>query len=157
MTQVKKGKKAITDLRNREPTQKEEAKEPWRRPDTGWTKLNVDASFSAEQNSGTWGAILRDDTGNVIISAWGLIDKCLSAEIAEALACLEGVKAILPVVAKPVHLESDCAGVMLELNSKERSKSQISQIVSEVKQLLQGVPIFVSARLIGQPIMLLIC
>jgi hypothetical protein len=97
----KKGKKAITDLRNGEPNQKKEAKEPWRRPDTGWTKLNVDASFSAEQNSGTWGAILRDDTGNVIISAWGLIDRCLSAEIAEALACLEGVKAILPVVAKP--------------------------------------------------------
>ena len=57
-------------------------------------KLNFDASFH-EEGEGAWGAVLRDDNGAVILSAWGQIHLCLSAECAEATAGLESVKCII--------------------------------------------------------------
>ena len=42
-------------------------------------------------------------TSNTIVSAWGVIERCSSAEIAETLACLEGTEAILTEVMKPVR------------------------------------------------------
>ena len=57
----------------------------------------MDASFSKEENNGTWGAVFRDHEGKVVISAWGIITHCLTAEMAEGIAVLEGAKSILTV------------------------------------------------------------
>jgi hypothetical protein len=43
----------------------------------------------------------------------------IRGEIAEALACLEGTKAIPTEGVIPVHLESYCANVVHELKAKE--------------------------------------
>ena len=70
---------------------------PLQNPDEGWYKLNVDASFSLEDSKGAWGAILCDHSGKILFSAWGTIPHCQDAETAEAIAVLEGVKAMIPV------------------------------------------------------------
>jgi hypothetical protein len=57
-----------------------------------------------------------------------------------ALACLEGAHAMIPIAVKPVQLESDCAVVVHELTASKSSKSEISCIISEVKQLLSVLP-----------------
>jgi hypothetical protein len=46
---------------------------PWRKPATGWAKLNFDASFLEAVGTGAWGAVLRDEDGATLISAWGRI------------------------------------------------------------------------------------
>jgi hypothetical protein len=94
-----KGKKPVALLDDGETKQKKEVKEIWRNPETGWVKLNVDASFIEEDNLGAWGAVLHDKEGVVILSAWGVIPYCNSADIAEAIACLEGLKASMYYVA----------------------------------------------------------
>ena len=58
----------------------------WSKPPPGWCELNFDAGFWEDVNKASWGAILRDEGGNVILSAWGRLDHCLNAEMAEALA-----------------------------------------------------------------------
>jgi hypothetical protein len=32
----------------------------WEKPKVGWIRCNVDASFTHEEKTGAWGAILRD-------------------------------------------------------------------------------------------------
>ena len=66
--------------------------EHWNAPEVGWIKVNVDASFATVLKSGTWGAIARDNAGVTIFSAWGKINHCQTAQIAEAIACYEGLK-----------------------------------------------------------------
>jgi hypothetical protein len=51
------------------------------------------------------------------ISAWGVIKTCASAEIAEAMACFQGTKAILTEAVMPIQLDSDCANVVRERNA----------------------------------------
>jgi ribonuclease HI len=134
-----RGKSAIVSVDKGKQFQKKETCVPWIKPDSGWTKLNVDASFSADENSGTWGAVIRDEQDVVIICAWGVIERCAYAEIVEALACLEGVKAVLPLSAKPIQLETDCSVVLHELFTREKTKSQIACIIQEVKNISQDL------------------
>jgi hypothetical protein len=64
----------------------------WKRPGPGWTKINVDASFLIDNQRGSWGSVARAHVGLVVFSAWGTSTHCQSAEMAEASACLEGLK-----------------------------------------------------------------
>jgi ribonuclease HI len=71
-----------------------------------------------------------------VLSAWETIAYCQSAEIAEAIAALEETKAMLPVAARPVILESDSAAVVNELKMKDRSRSPLAFILSETRDML---------------------
>jgi hypothetical protein len=135
-----KGKKAVNQIIDSMPHQAKEPRTTWTKPAEGWYKLNVDAGFSHESNNGSWGAVLRDHEGKVVLSAWGIIPYCQSAEIAEAIATLEGTKAVLPVAAIPVILESDCATVVNELKMEGTSKSPMSFILSETRGMLLLLP-----------------
>ena len=114
----------------------------WEKPPENWNKLNVDASFLSDQNKGAWGAVLRDHNGNVLLSVWGCIPHCQSAEAGEAIACREGVNAILHISHNPVILECDNVAVVNELQSRQRSKSAISMIISDVKARISSLPDF---------------
>ncbi|KAK6126902.1 hypothetical protein DH2020_039353 [Rehmannia glutinosa] len=64
--------------------------EHWRPPEDGIIKINSDAS--AMENRGTGlGAILRNGSGHVVNSSMKMIEAASSVEVAEALACREGV------------------------------------------------------------------
>jgi hypothetical protein len=61
----------------------------WTIPAQGWCKINFDAGFSVfsvDTNTGSWGTILRDEVGKTLLVAWGHIDHCPTAEVAEAVA-----------------------------------------------------------------------
>jgi ribonuclease HI len=137
-----KGKKEVNQIGHGMPHQAKEPHTAWTKPTEGWYKLNVDAGFSHEENNGSWGAVLRDHEGKVMFSAWGTIAYCQSAEIAEAIAALEGTKAMLPVAARPVILESDSAVVVNELKMKDRSRSPLAFILSETRDMLLLLPDF---------------
>jgi hypothetical protein len=61
----------------------------WKRPPHGWVKINSDANFHAETGEVSAGAIVRDETGQILLIAWWLLNKCSLAEEAEAEACGE--------------------------------------------------------------------
>jgi hypothetical protein len=70
-----------TDIKGKKPISAEiettvkarKSEDTWTAPAPGWLKLNVDAGFCVETNSGSWGAIHRDASGSVILSAWGIL------------------------------------------------------------------------------------
>jgi hypothetical protein len=98
---------------------------PWRRPATGWAKLNFDGSFLEAEGIGAWGAV-----------AWGRIPYCPNA--AEAIAGLEVIKVIIPHYAGLVHLENDCASLISELCAIGPNKSSIADIVKDMKSLIRS-------------------
>ncbi|KAM0829808.1 hypothetical protein ACQ4PT_066652 [Festuca glaucescens] len=112
----------------------------WSKPDQGWTKLNFDASFLQEDNSGTWGAVLRDDKGLVILSAWGKIQNSANAEAAEAITGLQAVKAVAGAFAGPISIENDCATLIKEIKEANKSKPAIMNSVKEIRRLLELFP-----------------
>jgi hypothetical protein len=81
-----RGKQPVVPTGSSIMCNQKECKEIWKRPTSGWAKLNFDAGFSDNWGVGSWGAVLRNDKGEVLLSAWGLIQHVATAEAAEALA-----------------------------------------------------------------------
>jgi hypothetical protein len=102
--------------------------------------LNFDASFLEAEGTGAWGAVLRDEDGATLISAWGRIPYCPNAETAEAIVGLEGFKAIIPHYTGPVHPENYCASLISELCAIGPSKSAVADIVKDMKLLIRSFP-----------------
>ncbi|KQK12594.2 hypothetical protein BRADI_1g04772v3 [Brachypodium distachyon] len=84
----------------------------WKPPETGWIKLNVDASFFASSGAAAWGAIIRDENGSVLVSAWNLINHCPNAETAEGTACLEGINLARQFCNLLLVVESGCQSLI---------------------------------------------
>jgi hypothetical protein len=63
----------------------------WTPPVLGCLKLNTDASFIADTNKGSSGAVLRDERGHVVLSASGTNGFYSAANITEVLASLQGI------------------------------------------------------------------
>ena len=70
-----------------------------------------------------------------MMSAWGIIPACASAEVAEAIALREGIKSSIPVCSSPLIIESDNALVIMEMLKKDESRSIISFIADESRDL----------------------
>ena len=87
--------------------------------------------------------MLRDDTCRVILSAWGNIQRCQSAE---AITGVQRLQAVLPHHFGPIYLENDCFTLISETNGKGCSKSALAGTVKEIK----GVSWF-SVRFRGVP------
>ena len=142
-----KGKgKVMPDISFRE-TKQRVADYQWARPNSGWLKLNVDASFIQETNHGAWGAVLRDTNGAVIGSAWNTITNCASAEAAEAEACLEGIRDTMQFIDRPVVIESDRVNVIQQISSKDFNRSPIGSLCREIQSLLGQLPDFTIAKI----------
>uniref|UniRef100_A0ACD5VSP2 Uncharacterized protein n=1 Tax=Avena sativa TaxID=4498 RepID=A0ACD5VSP2_AVESA len=88
-----KGKKPVSELiLTKEKKHHFVKPSKWIPPDTGWQCMNVDASYVQNTREASWGAIIRDAQGQVISTAWALIQNCANTEAAEAMACWEGYK-----------------------------------------------------------------
>jgi hypothetical protein len=103
-----RGKQPIVPTGSSIMCNQKECKEVWKRPTSGWAKLNFDAGFSDNWGVGSWGAVLRNDKGEVLLSAWGLIQHVATAKVAEALAGIYALQSALPHYAGPLQIESDC-------------------------------------------------
>ena len=89
---------------------------------------------------------MRDENGKTLLSAWGRTEHCPTTEVAESIAGIQSVKAILPVCVKPVHVENDCAAVITARKSWVQEKSSISGLICEIKELLNLTPGFVISK-----------
>jgi ribonuclease HI len=71
----------------------------------------VDAGWDALSKHTGIGVVVRDEWGNVLLSAWEHISRCESVVEAELLACLKGLKRAEKLPQQPIILETDCIGV----------------------------------------------
>ncbi|KAI4976829.1 hypothetical protein ZWY2020_050436 [Hordeum vulgare] len=93
---IAKGNMAVSYLSKPLPDRdgKKQAAGPdmrWSKPPRGWTKLNIDGAFSANQRTGGAGMILRSDDGQIIYSSCRYLRSCSSVLETELAACMEGI------------------------------------------------------------------
>ena len=139
-----KGKQPVHDLSMGREKQKCEPAETWKKPSSGWAKLNSDGSFSESGCSGAWGAVLRNELGDVILTAWGPAQYliCPNLVTAESLGLHYGIRAILPVFAGPVQIKSDNAFLVNELENTGSWKFLIADTLRDNKLALCSFPDF---------------
>ena len=75
------------------------------------------------------------------MSAWSPIDRCQSAEEAEAIAALEGIQ-LARLLNSPIMLESDCQQVVDAINRNSWGRSQASLVYAEASAAAQGIHSF---------------
>lgn len=82
-----------------------------------------------------WGTVLRCNESNAIASAWGASGFCSSALQAEALACLEALKAMDGQNHANIVVESDCLSLVHYLQGDVASRSELCFLLQEIRQL----------------------
>jgi len=97
--------------------QRSQANVKWCRPPEGVLKLNCDASFRADENTGSWGFIIRDHDGDVVLTGRGRLNHVLSAFQVELIACMQGVQAALNLGIGRLLLETDALMIVQAMNS----------------------------------------
>jgi ribonuclease HI len=135
-----KGKQALIVKSESAKRKETNSVEVWQKLQPGWAKINTDASFCLNNATGAWGAVLRNSTGDVLLSAWGPLSHCVSATEAEASAMLNGLKAIIPIYFGPLQVESDSAILVNELRDAAPSRSIIAGTVRDIKNILMSMP-----------------
>lgn len=63
----------------------------WSKPPAETLKINCDASFLLDCRSGSWGFLIRDSDGDVVVTARGKANHLLDAFHGELIACLQGI------------------------------------------------------------------
>lgn len=113
----------------------ETSKEKWSRRPEGVLKLNYDASYLANSNTGSWGFILHNSDGDVVLSGRGIINHLLSAFHAEVIAALQGVQAAVNLGVSRLILKTDALILQQELASEAYRAKPKGELVQELKSL----------------------
>ncbi|KAK1650406.1 hypothetical protein QYE76_068211 [Lolium multiflorum] len=111
----------------------------WEPPPTGWIKANVDATWDAQTERGGVGVVIRDQTGSVLRSVRSFIPTCVSAESAEIIACVEGLRHLVDFTQWPTILESDAAQVINTLSAGCNDSSANWSLYVEARGLMAGL------------------
>jgi hypothetical protein len=94
---------------------------PWRPPEYGWVKINVDAGFNSQDSKSYTGCVARDHGG-----------RCANAEEGEAT----GALVALHTIPKPdnlcVLLESDNVGVVDAIKRRNQKLSTLRRTYDEI-------------------------
>jgi ribonuclease HI len=130
----RKGKAHVCQTQRDLSTKDSERKKPsWEKPQEGWMKCNVDASFLETEKKGHWGAVLRDLNGAVICSAWGVIPHCRSAAMGEGIACLQGLEISLQYSSENLIIETDCSAVLEAFNNENLNRTDLGIVAKEFR------------------------
>ena len=103
----------------------------WSKPTAGKLKLNIDGSFYAN-GTGSVGAILRNDRGEVLAGMASLIDNVLDAAAAEALALQKGLQLLERLGCSSVVIESDSLELIKACNREIEIWNPHAAILAEI-------------------------
>jgi hypothetical protein len=90
-------------------------------PRKGGAKPNTDAGYCPNTGDASSGIVIRDRNGRVLLSAWRTWEHMASAEEAEAVTWLEGIRLAVEWVRMPLVIESDCIELIKALGRDNMS------------------------------------
>jgi ribonuclease HI len=105
----------------------------WTRPPNNVLKLNVDGSFRLENMAGSWGFLIRDSDGDLVLVGRGRVDNLLSAFQSVLIACLQGLQSAADLGIGQLILETDAQEVVSALNSTVYDDSVLGHLIEEIK------------------------
>jgi ribonuclease HI len=109
----------------------------WVAPMLGSVKANVDAGWDSTTKNAGVGIIIRDHLGHTLLAEWKFLPFCGSAEEAEVIACLEGLRHLILLRRWPATLESDCLRVVHAITSDKEEQSASWAAILEAREMLK--------------------
>jgi ribonuclease HI len=97
----------------------------------------VDAGWDEATKIAGIGIIIRNHLGQPVLSEWWFVPNCVSAEEAEMMACLGGIKHLVGLQRGPAIVESDCLRVIQTISTNEQGRTSSWALVNEAKDLLR--------------------
>jgi ribonuclease HI len=124
---------ANCSLAGRRPKAKQNA--TWTAPDSGWTKINVDASFDVNNGTCSIACLNRDHTGKVLWARNAAEIKCQDVPEAEARACLLELQSLQEAENAAVILESDSSVVVEAIKRRNQGHSHLWKLYEDIKTI----------------------
>ena len=122
------------------PRTTQNLKDPWRKPDCGWIKADVDGATSKSGDLAAGDVVFRDHEGAFRGGACQIFEHVSNPEVAELLACVLAVKLALEKNVQRLHIKIDCRSVVDMLNDPKKNLSSVGQVIQEVKEMLSDNP-----------------
>ena len=113
----------------------------WCAPPAEEFKLNFDAAVFSDQNCSGFGAIIRNSSGEVMVSMSVTGPYVNSSKEAEVLACRRAVEFSREVGFSRVIIEGDCLNVMRALSVSIENSSLLGHIYEDIKFNLRGMQV----------------
>ena len=110
----------------------------WRPPSPNRFKLNFDAAKFKDEEASGFGAIIRNERGEVMAAFSGKGPPVACSEEAEILACRRAVEFALECGFREMVVEGDNQSVMTALERKTNLSSRVGHILPDMLCLLNG-------------------
>ncbi|GMN52856.1 hypothetical protein TIFTF001_022008 [Ficus carica] len=107
----------------------------WSPPQSGYLKLNIDASVFPSSDHIGIGAAIRDDKGSILEAVAKSVEGSFSPYVAECLALREGLRFTKEIECANIEVETDAINVVSAVVDN-RELSMEGPILEDVKQLL---------------------
>jgi ribonuclease HI len=109
----------------------------WILPAAGAVKANVDAGWDSASKMAGIGIIVRNHRGSPLVAEWKPIPDCGSAEEAEVIACLHGLRQLVELQCWPATIETDCLRAVQAISSDQEERSACWTSILEIRELLK--------------------
>ena len=103
----------------------------WIPPPRGVLKVNVDAALSKNSDIAAVAAVARDETGMFLGASALVVEGITSPEVAEAMACREGLVLASDLDLQKIRIAMDCVNVVKSIHGQ--SMGLYGHIVREIK------------------------
>ncbi|KAM0887501.1 hypothetical protein ACQ4PT_028987 [Festuca glaucescens] len=99
--------------------------------------LNTDGAFSPVTGRGGWGAVARDNDGDLIVAESGLIPVAIDALHTETVAVLKAIAMSERLGFGRIIVATDCQNLQRALTSTEYDLSELGALFREAKFMLR--------------------
>ena len=113
----------------------------WQPPPVSVYKVNFDAAIFSELNCSGFGAIIRNEKGEVMAAMSVKGPPVTCSEEAEVLACRKALEFTVDAGFSNVMLEGDNETVMRTISSSSKNHSWLGNIYDDIKWLMRGLQV----------------
>ena len=136
--------KHLTDFTsvNIQKTPQPQQPQVWIPPATNLIKINMDATFDVESETGAWGFIARDETGDFLAAAAGKMNHVRSALHSEVITCMRAIEGAADLGAQRISFESDCLTMISALKGRDYDVAELGVLFREARSMCHASFVF---------------